>query len=84
MPIRNLNDPHRITDANRIKTKRRIDKYLTLRAILATWEKMPLDSQCRESAYIKELRTRMHQNRNYILHRADPQADRFMPRPDAM
>jgi len=84
MPIRNLNDPHRITDANRLKTERRIDKYLTLRAILATWEKMPLDFQCREGIYIKKLRTRMHQNRNYILHRADARADEFMPKPELM
>ena len=84
MPRRNPLDPHRITEANRLKTEKRIERFLGLKAILATWELMPTDFQYRNQAYLQELRAKVHQNRNYILHRADPQADRFMPKPELM
>jgi hypothetical protein len=50
----------------------RIDQYRGLKALLATWEEVPIDRQ--DPSYMNELRKKVRQVRNYIEHRADAEA----------
>ena len=61
-------------------TEARIEQLQGKEAILHTWEKFASkDLQIRERSYLKGLKERMRQVRNYILHRADPKANISKP-----
>jgi len=55
-------------------TEARIEQLQGKEAILHTWEAMPKDIQINERSYLRGLKERVRQVRNYILHRADPLA----------
>ena len=66
---------HRVTEANKAKTARRVEEYYGLDALIRTWEAMPDAIQIREHDYILELRRRLRNVKNYIAHRADAGAE---------
>lgn len=68
-------DSQRRTEANARRTAERIDEYLTIKALRETWDKAPMATQCRNHAYILRLRARERNVRNYLAHRAGPDAD---------
>jgi len=55
-------------------TEKRIEQLQGKEALLNTWEEMPKDFQVSERTYLRGLKERVRQVRNYILHRADPEA----------
>ena len=55
-------------------TEARIEQLQGKEAILHTWEQTTKDLQVKEREYLKGLKERVRQVRNYILHRADPTA----------
>jgi len=55
-------------------TEARIEQLQGKEAILHTWESMPKDVQINERSYLRGLKERVRQVRNYILHRAYPEA----------
>jgi len=55
-------------------TEARIEQLRGKEILLHWWEAMPKDYQIKERAYLKGLKERVRQVRNYILHRADPEA----------
>ena len=73
MKLRN-NNTHRNTHANERKTYQRVEQYYGLAALLNTWETQPDEIQIREHDYIIHLRARVRTVRNYLLHRATPEA----------
>ena len=75
MRQRNPGSPQRRTLANERKTAERIEQYHGKLALLATWEQAPDTIQIREHDYLIQLRRNVRQVKNYILHRADPNAD---------
>jgi len=75
MRQRNPGSPQRHTPANERKTAKRIEQYHGKLALLATWEQAPDAIQSREHDYLIQLRRNVRQVKNYILHRADPNAD---------
>ena len=68
-------DSQRRTEANARKTAERIDEYLGVQALLQTWDAMPMAVLCRNHAYILRLRRRERCVKNYLAHRAGPDAD---------
>ena len=75
MPNRNLNKPHRQTEANERKTQVVIEKYHGKVALLKEWEEMPEEFQIKNHAYILEQRAKIRVLKNMILHRAGPDAE---------
>ena len=74
MKQRNTNS-HRITEANKERTARRVEEYYGLDALIRTWEATSDEVQIREHDYILELRRRLRNVKNYIAHRADAGAE---------
>jgi hypothetical protein len=67
-----------LTEANEKRTDDRIDEYLTIKALLATWDDdryTPVEVQARNHAYVLRLRARERNVRNYLAHRAGPGSD---------
>jgi hypothetical protein len=75
MPNRNPNKPHRHIAANERKTQQRVEQYYGKVALLATWENQPDDVQIRNHSYLLALRREIRNVKNYIMHRADPNAE---------
>ena len=74
MKQRNSNS-HRLTEANRARTIKRIEEYEGLNDLLKTWDSMPDEMQIRNHDYILELRRRYRNVKNYLAHRADAGAE---------
>ena len=68
-------DSQRRTEANARKTAERIDEYLGVQALLQTWDAQPIAHQYRNHSYILHLRKRERTVKNYLAHRAGPDAD---------
>jgi len=75
MRQRNPGSPQRHTLANERKTAKRIEQYHGKLALVATWEQASDTIQIREHDYIIQLKRNVRQIKNYILNRADPNAD---------
>jgi hypothetical protein len=72
----NNNKPHRSTEANQVRTQDRINTYLGKNAIRLTWETCASERlQEREHNYLLGLRKRVRENKNFLMNRADAQAD---------
>ena len=52
-----------------------IQQYEGKRALLKTWESLPVKTQLQENDYIIALKSRLRQVRNNLLHRKDPIAN---------
>ena len=72
---RNPNKPHRFIEGNKLRTQQRIEQYHGIKALLETWELQPTEMQVKNHDYIIKLRVKERAIKNYILHRADPEAD---------
>jgi hypothetical protein len=72
---RNPGTPHRHIEGNAERTMARVNQYRGKLDLLATWEKAPMAMQCRNHDYVLKLRARVRNVRNYVLHRAGPDAD---------
>jgi hypothetical protein len=73
-----LKSSQRRTEAQAKKTAERIDEYLGVRDLLATWDDeryTPMALQCKEHTYVLKLRARERMVRNYLAHRSGPDAD---------
>ena len=66
---------HRQTEANERKTQERVDQYYGLEALLRTWELESDDVQIKNHDYLLELRRKLRNVKNYIMHRADANAE---------
>jgi hypothetical protein len=73
--VRNPVKSHRSTEANAKRTQARIEEYLGVRDLLATWEMMPDDVQADHHNDILKLRARERNVRNYLAHRNSVEAD---------
>ena len=73
--MRNPGNPQRHIEANERRTLKRVETYYGKNDILRTWELMPKPMQADEHDYLLGLRKRVRDNRNMLLHRADPNAD---------
>jgi len=71
---RNTNS-HRLTEANKERTVKRVEEYYGLDALVKTWDEAPDELQIENHDYILELRRRFRNVRNYIAHRADATAE---------
>ena len=60
-----------------MNTLAQVDQYQGKLALLQTWEELPAERQLADSDYILELKHRVRSIRNYITHRADPDAEIF-------
>lgn len=70
------NTVQRPTEANHRRTMKRIETYEGKNDLLRTWEIFAsTDAQIREHDYLLGLKKRVRENKNYLLHRADPNAD---------
>ena len=69
---RNPGEPQRPTEANRLRTIKRIEQYNGVTALLATWEAQPDEVQSNNHDYIVQLRAKVRTVRNYLLNRNDP------------
>jgi hypothetical protein len=73
-----LKSSQRQTELNEKRTAERIDEYLTIKALLATWDDdryTPVEVQARNHAYVLRLRARERNVRNYLSHRATPNSN---------
>jgi exonuclease V gamma subunit len=73
-----LRSSQRQTELNEKRTAESIDEYLTIKALLATWDDdryTPGEVQARNHAYVLKLRARERNVRNYLAHRAGPGSD---------
>jgi hypothetical protein len=73
-----LRSSQRQTELNEKRTTERIDEYLTIKALLATWDDdryTPVEVQAINHAYVLKLRARERNVRNYLAHRAGPGSD---------
>ena len=52
-----------------------IQEYEGKLALLQTWESLRAETQLQENDYIIALKSRLRQERNYLLHRKDPSAN---------
>lgn len=75
MSNRNPNKPLRSIAGNAERTQARVEQYRGLADLEATWNAAPMAMQCRNHAYILKLRARVRLVKNYVLHRAGPDAD---------
>ena len=66
---------HRQTERNDKRTALRIERYLGKRDLKATWEQAPEELQIKEHDYLLKLNKTVRQEKNYLDHRASPQAD---------
>jgi len=58
-----------------LSTEQRIEQLQGKEALLKTWEQLPATKLIDNREYVRELRSRTRQVRNYILNRADRQAE---------
>lgn len=65
---------HRHTAANAKRTEQRVEQFYGKVALLETWESQPEQILADEHEYILELRATIRNIKNYLLHRADPNA----------
>jgi hypothetical protein len=64
-----------VTAKNERKTAERIEIYQGKADLLATWETLPDEVQIKNHDYIIRLRKEVRQQRAYILHRANADAN---------
>lgn len=67
-------ETQRITQANKNRTQKVIEKYHGKNDLLRTWELEPAKVQQSNHDYILELRKKVRNLRNLLLHRASPDA----------
>ena len=75
MPKQRNTNSHRTTEANKERTRERVEEYLTVQALRMTWEEQSDDVQVREHDRILRLRKRERNLKNYLSHRADAGAE---------
>lgn len=71
---RNPMPPQRRTEANARRTEQRIQQYMGKVALLESWESQSDQVQADNHAYIIGLRATVRNVKNYLLHRAGPDA----------
>jgi len=70
-----LSKSHRSTEANALRTQKLIEEYRGVRDLRMTWDAAPMAMQCRNHGSILKLRARERRLKNYLDHRAGPDAD---------
>ena len=65
---------HRITEANKERTEKRVETYYGKNDLLRTWELADENVQYRNHTYLLGLKKRVRENRNYLLHRGSADA----------
>ena len=73
--LRNPGNPQRFIEANERKTQKQIETYYGKEALRATWEMQSIEVQQENHGYIIGLHKRIRNVRNYLLHRANANAD---------
>ena len=66
---------HRITEANKERTEKRVETYYGKNDLLRTWELAEANVQIRNHDYLLGLKKRVRENKNYLLHRATQDSD---------
>ena len=73
--MRNPVNSHRSTEANAKRTENVIEKYLMMVALRQTWDMMPDEVQIKHHSEILDVRAKERKFKNYLAHRAGPDAD---------